>query len=336
MVLLGALSAFAGCNAHTHYPFQGSPVAPPQAPARESGFSDYSFRPADLTLQDGGKNGYGYNLWRLSMPASYDNGQPGNLVTGTYYAGVRPGRHPLVIVLPVWGVSDYPSARMAETIVRRSRGAVNVLLVDGERRLVAWPDIAASTSAGAFAAQLDDAASRLRHAILDIRRVMDWADRRPELDGRRIGLVGFSVGAVVGSLVAQNDRRVRSAALVMGGADIPAIMGRCPRSKGRTREAVRERLGLSRRRYERAIAGAFSGLDPLDYPGRVDPSGMLIVDAAYDECIPPGSREALWEVLGRPERITMHYGHRGAFLAMTPLGLNFLRDRLYAHLEDTL
>lgn len=95
-------------------------------------------------------------------------------------------------------------------------------------------------------------------------------------------------------------------------------------------------LGLELREYEQVINGIFEELDPAHYPNRVDPRSVLIVDAGKDDCIPEASRRAWWETLGRPERISMNYSHRGSFLAMTPLGFNLLRNKVYEHLEKTL
>jgi len=297
---------------------------------------DYRPTPGRLVLENTGSRRRGYSIHRFSMPAGFENGQPDNLLTGTYYASSLPGRRPLVVILPVWGVSEYPSTSMAGALVNRSRGGMNVLRVDGKRRLLPWESIARSSTPEQFAARLSNAAERLRHAVIDARRLIDWAGKRREIDPDRIGLVGFSISAVTGSLVVQSDPRIRAAALVMGGAQISRIVSRCPGNEEETRSRIMHNLGLDLADYERSIRQAFRGLDPADYPHRVDPHGILLVDAGKDDCIPGESREAWWETLGRPERISMNYSHRGSFLAMTPLGFNFLKKRIYEHLAGTL
>jgi hypothetical protein len=52
--------------------------------------------------------------------------------------------------------------------------------------------------------------------------------------------------------------------------------------------------------------------------------------------MPARSRAALWEAMGRPERFTMHYGHKTSFLAMTPLGPNFMRNKALQFLDRVL
>lgn len=279
---------------------------------------------------------HGYLTHGFSMPGSFENGQPGNLITGTYYDSGLPGKKPLVIVLPVWGVSEYPSAMMSRAILKRSDGGMNVLRVDGRNRIMAWEDIERSANLEEFIAGVSNSATRLKHAVIDVRRLIDWAVERDEIDKNRIGLVGFSVSAFTGTLVMQSDPRIRSGALIMGGAKIGKIMSECPGNEKTTREGVIRNLGLNIRNYENTITALFEGLDPTDYPHRVNPESVLITDAAKDDCISKEARDAWWEALGRPERLSFNYDHRRSFLAMTPLGFNFLRKRIYEHLERTL
>jgi hypothetical protein len=87
---------------------------------------------------------------------------------------------------------------------------------------------------------------------------------------------------------------------------------------------------------ERRLEPIFAPLDPASHPGKVDPQEVLIVEAARDECIPESAREALWGSMGRPERIRLPHRHKRAFLAMTPLGFNWLRHRIGSFLLRTL
>lgn len=328
------LSALVGCISHVHYPLDTRAVPVSHAPAVET----FDYRPSrgDVTVHEPAGQRRGYVTRRITMPASFENGQPGNLITGTYYAHPSPGTRPLVIVLPVWGVSEYPSIKMSHTILDRSDGAMNVLRVHGEHRLVDWKAIERSATLKEFIAGVSNAARRLKHAVIDTRRLVDWAQSRPEIADDRIGMVGFSISAVSGTLAAQSDPRIQSSVLMMGGAEIGRIVSECPGNEEDTREAIIDRLDIDVSEYEQTVNTLFTGLDPADYPNRVDPRSVLLVDSGEDKCIPEQSREAWWKALGQPERISMNYSHRQSFLAMTPLGFNFLRRKAYEHLDSTL
>ena len=79
-----------------------------------------------------------------------------------------------------------------------------------------------------------------------------------------------------------------------------------------------------------------SVVDPANYPDRVDPNRVLIIEANRDKCVPEKSREDLWLALGKPERISMNYDHAPAFYSMTPLGLSWMRRRIWEFLEPRL
>lgn len=326
--------ALAGCVSHVRYPLEPRFLQVSRAPALE--MFDYVPTASEVTLGEPSGHKHGYLTRGFSMPGSFENGQPGNLFTGMYYESGLPGKKPLVIVLPVWGVSEYPSVMMSRAILKRSDGEMNVLRVDGRNRIIAWEDIEHSTNLKEFITRVSNSAARLKHAVIDVRRLIDWAEKRDEIDKHRIGLVGFSVSALGGTLVMQSDPRISSGALIMGGAKIGKIMSECPGNEQDTREGVMKNIGLGIRDYENTITALFEGLDPTDYPNRVNPANVLIADAAKDDCISKESRDAWWEALGRPERLSFNYGHRRSFLAMTPLGFNFLRKRIYEHLKKTL
>ncbi len=84
------------------------------------------------------------------------------------------------------------------------------------------------------------------------------------------------------------------------------------------------------------VVPMFLTIDPASYPGRTDPSRVLIIEAGRDTCVPENCRDDLWEALGRPEKITLDYGHKKAFLSFTPLGNNWMRRQIWDFFEAKL
>jgi hypothetical protein len=173
--------------------------------------------------------------------------------------------------------------------------------------------------------------------MIDARRLVDWAEQRPEIDGNRVALIGFSIAASVAAGILTQEPRFAAAALVMGGAEQHKIMAYCsgPRLT-EVRERVARDFGWTAEDFEVLLEPIMRGVDAAHYPGRVDPKKVLIVDASLDDCMAPECRDSLWEVMGRPERLTMNYDHRRAFYSMTPLGFNWLRYRIWEFLEPRL
>lgn len=322
-----------GCISRIHYPASEATF---ELQAQPISLFEYSPSSSSLQLTENQGKYKKYRILNFSLPSSFENGQPGNRFTGQYFYNKTRKNNPLVIVLPVWGVSEYPSEKMTKALLKRGDGKLNVLRLNGLNRLVNWKQIESAQNYDEFLSQVEDARKRVRHLIIDVRRMIDWAQTRTEIDAERIGLVGFSINAIMGTLVHQTDPRIKASVLIMGGTGLGKIVSECPGNEKQTRDAVLDRLNLSQERFEESVTRILKDVDPASYPMRVNPSTSLIFDAAKDECIPSTGRENWWLTLGRPERVTLKYDHRRAFYAMTPLGFNYIRAKTYDFLEQHL
>ncbi len=172
-----------------------------------------------------------YELRLLEIPSIGENAQDGNLITARYFKSTVPGTHPLVIVLPIWGTYTYPPRKISSTIQRLSEGDVHVLSVQGENYLVDWPGIVAAKNESEFLELWREALEHQRVTMIDVRRLIDWAAQRPEIDADRVGLVGFSLGAMVAGNIVTQEPRLAATVLVMGGAHTHEIISRWKRAQ---------------------------------------------------------------------------------------------------------
>jgi dienelactone hydrolase len=329
--LLAAV-ALVGCAARIHVPFMpddklAGPMLVRAAPS-EFDYIDSLPHPAHvMTAEDAA-----YRTISLAFPSAGENGQAGNLVTARYYRSKGKGAKPLVIVLPIWGIHTYPSNTISAGL-RKHGGNINVLQIDGERPLLDWDAVGDTRTEAEFFKLLDQLIGRFVSTVIDIRRVVDWAQTQPDVDPQRIALIGFSMGALVASVAMANEPRLAAGVLVMGGADPHDVLATCDQEIARGREHVLEHLGWSLDKYRTELAKALAGINPARFAGMVDPRRVLIIEAAADSCMPRTSRERLWRAMGRPERIAYLYDHRMAFLAMTFLGGNDLQQQIYRFLD---
>jgi len=277
-----------------------------------------------------------YVVQSLSFPSIGDNGQRGNLVTALYYQSQRPGKKKLVVVLPIWGTHTYPSRKITESLMDYSDGEMNILRILGKDYLFDWDTMSAISSEQELIAVSRQMVERVRTHVKDVRRVIDWAEAQPGVDPNRIGLIGFSLAATIASLVVENEPRIGASALAMGGANINEMFASCFGRAKETREAITERLGWSRETFERKLAQPLAPINPASFAGQANPDRILMFDARYDTCMPRTSREALWQALGQPQRITWPHNHKMAFLTMTFLGGNTMQRKIYQFLDETL
>ena len=334
-----SVSSFLGCNAHIQTPFQPDVSTRPE---RQTGYHilAYEKRPVPFEksiIEQDPKSAY--RVLHLKIPSIGENGQDGNLIEALYYRSNFTEKLPLVIVLPIWGEGfglTYPPEKITATLRLRNHGSMHILHVLGERDMSDWEAVGEAKTEDEFLSNMARIAQREAVKIVDISRLVDWAETREEIDAARIGLIGFSRSAVTAGMAAVKEPRFAAVVLVMGGARPHRILATCDGDAGRPREKILQRFGWTAADYEQAIEPLFRPIDAANYPGRTDPSRILLFDAHKDKCIPQDARDDLWEVLGRPERISFLYGHDMSFLAMTPLGFNWMRREVYEFFERTL
>lgn len=277
-----------------------------------------------------------HDIVRFALSQSGSNAEPGNSVDGQYFRSRKRGPHPLVVVMPIWGTSSYPPSKVSSGYARHSRGDAHVVWIYGTVPLFPWDELAAAPTESAFAAMARDSAERYRAAVIDMRRLIDWAETRPEIDASRIAFVGFSMSALVIATLVGNDSRVAAAVLMMGAANYADVFATCGDRAGQVRRHVLTSFGWTLEEYREFFSGLFTPADPMQYAGRYDPDTIFMIDAMFDDCMPESARAALWEVTGHPRRLTMLYRHRRAFYSLTPLGLNYARRKIYRFLDDVL
>ena len=277
-----------------------------------------------------------HDVLPISYRSSGANGHSENRVEGVYFRSSAAGAHKLVIVLPIWGIREYPSEKISYGYARHSKGDANVIWIFGRTPLIPWEALSSTTSEKEWIVRAEDGVERYRTAVINIRRLLDWAETREEIDASRVAIVGFSMSALVAATVLGNDHRISSAVLMMGGARLADVFANCNSKVGRAREHVLESYGWSLAQFHDFFEQRIGIADPIHYFGHYNPERTLMIDAAFDDCMPASSRDALWEATGRPERISLLYKHKAAFYGMTPLGLNFLRWKIYRFIDRVL
>lgn len=274
----------------------------------------------------------GHRSFFLTFPSVGKNGQKGHLVTGRYFQSKIPGEKKLVVILPIYGSSTYPPEIMSEHFTRWSNDSdTNVLLIQGDRDLFEWELLANAKTEKEFFASLKKSVYWIESTVADIRLLLNWAVKRPEVNPRRMGVVGFSIGAILASRLMNEDQRVSVGVFAMGGSNLHTIFARSDAEFIKPMQSnARINFGWDRRELEEKLKPIFAPIEPSGCLGKINPARVLIFDAEFDDYIPRNSRDAFWQELGEPERITFLYRHKEAFLfSMTILGFNYL-DRTAA------
>lgn len=125
--------------------------------------------------------------------------------------------------------------------------------------------------------------------VVDLRRAIDYLQTRPDIDKRRIGYLGFSMGAMLGAVLGGVDARVRALCLAVPGGGFVTIakhIASYPLLRAHWPITINPQI-------MRTIQEVANITDPIHYIGRVAPRPLLILTARYDEVIPPAASQAL-------------------------------------------
>lgn len=211
-------------------------------------------------------------------------------------------RHPAILVLPITQGDSY-TKQMAHRLAQEGYVA---LRFRSHGHLMAARNRTDALSAFE---------ELLREDVKDVLRGVEWLIRQPFVDPERIGLVGVSMGALIGSVVAGTDTRIRGAVLILGGGDLAGILFS---SKEPTIVALRKRIeeeeDFSRKELIAEAERRLYHVDPLTYAFRLDPGRILMINAQFDRVIKRRYSKKLWEAAGHPPMILLPAGHYTAGL----------------------
>ena len=257
-----------------------------------------------FTLEAAPEEGPEFATWHLRYDA-IDRQDPKNPTVHAVLRYPRAGSNALLVVLPILG-GDYSET---DWFARGLAGIGLATLRFDRKTDILDPD-------GDF----ELAARRIRDTVVDVRRALDlFAADSPlahqPMRFERVGLLGISMGSMIGNLIAAYDSRIDAAALVLSGGDFANVLD-CARDEIEVKAFLE---GLASRGYDadrirREAHGSLDGVDPLRHAASLDPATTLLIQGRFDPIIPFESGTRLWEAAHRPERIVLPSGHYSAVL----------------------
>lgn len=152
---------------------------------------------------------------------------------------------------------------------------------------------------------LDHTMVAIRQTVLDCRYAAAWLAARPEVDADKLGLVGTSLGSLIGANVAAAEPRLKNVCLLLPAGGLVDAFYDHPRAKPYA--AVVDLLG-GKDALKKAIAPA----DPLTYAPQLKLRNLLLLAASRDDVLPPKAATALWEATGKQAIVWFDATHVGA------------------------
>ena len=242
----------------------------------------------------------GVEISHLTFPSPVTTPTPeNNTVHAEYYRPKGAGPFPAVIVLDITGGDQKLSRFIAATLAQnRIAGLFVQMAYYGPRR-------PPGSRLRLLSTNIPHTMGAIRQTVLDCRCAAAWLAARPEVDAKRVGILGTSLGSFVATLTGEMDRRISRVAILLGGGGLVDAYYDHPQAApyrklwelvGGTKEQVKELL---------------APVDPLTKAANLRDRRVLMVAAKRDEIVPPSAAVALWEAMGKPKIVwydTTHYG----------------------------
>lgn len=131
--------------------------------------------------------------------------------------------------------------------------------------------------------------------VHDARRLVDYLQTRSDIDPDRIYLVGASYGAITGTVVLAQEKRIKAGVLVVGGGNL-RLFAKAP-------EIRREVPGWLLPALGPIIAFLIGPAEPVLHAPKTAGTPVLMQNGSNDGVIIPESGEALYAALGEPKEI---------------------------------
>lgn len=220
-----------------------------------------------------------------------------NTVHAEYFRPLSEGKHPGVIVLHILG-GDFDLSRL----VARQLASNGVAAL-----FIKLPYYGPRKEPGVDIAMVDtnphQTVKGFNQAVLDIRRGAAWLAAQEEVDPEQLGITGISLGGITTSLAAAGEPRFKKVCPILAGGDIVRVSAESPEAA-----VFREKWIADGGTIEELVE-VLRPIDPVTHAERVKGRKIMMINARYDEVVPPACTESLWHAFGEPEIHWYDAGH---------------------------
>ena len=207
------------------------------------------------------------------------------------YLVVPPGKGPFAgIIFMHWGQGDRTEF-LSEALIYAKIGAVS-LLIDA-------PHNRAESSQSKVSDPMKKEYETYIQLVIDLRRGVDLLLARKDVDSKRLGYVGHSLGATWGGALAGVEKRIKAYALVGGLPSLTDVFGDDQYAKLMQSHYNKEQL----LKYTEIL----SPINPENFVGLAQPGSILFQFARHDRYISESVARAYEEAAGKSHEVKWYY-----------------------------
>jgi len=146
----------------------------------------------------------------------------------------------------------------------------------------------------------------LRQTVIDLRRAIDFLQSRREIDAKRIGYIGLSMGGILGGILAGVDERVQAPILIVAGGDWGYLFAKSQHPAAAQLRQKQPELFNNPQKVNEVLGP----VDPVNWVGRISPRPLLMINGKDDQIVPKECTERLFAAAKQPKEIVwLEGGH---------------------------
>ena len=304
------LMSCSGCAA---VPSPSTTAQQKSLPPDLTGYYAYDRKTLKATVKSSNEKS-GYRILRVELgPENTTDFRP---IRADWYRPQRSGRLPVVLMSPILAGNDLYVREFARFYAARGLHAV---LVYRQKEV--------------FSADRDlgDIEKHFQESIIQLRQTIDWLETQEGVDPERIGTFAVSLGAILTTVLAAVEPRIKASVFGLpAGRIAEIIMSSQDKTIRKRRKAYLEKHGWSQRQALERLQQVIIS-EPMRFAPAIDPGRTLVIVGLFDRVLGIGRSLDLWQTMGRPKLIALPTGHYTAYFA-TP----YLKLVTYSFLKRSL
>jgi len=237
-------------------------------------------------------------VYRLTFPSPVESPhKENNTVHAEYYRPAGKGPFPATIVLDITGGDQSLSRSISTHLAQHGIGALFVQMAYyGPRR-------PPNSNLRLLSPNMNHTTAAIRQTVLDLRCAAAWLESRPEVDAKRLGILGTSLGSFMAALTAEMEPRLGRAIVLLGGGGF--VDGYWDHPQAAPYRKTYEAFGGTKEAVKKLLAP----IDPLTCAGNLKQCKLLMIAGKNDEIVPPRMAESLWQASGKQRILWYDCGH---------------------------
>lgn len=213
------------------------------------------------------------------------------------YLPKKEGKKPAVVISPILGgnmVVDIFAKYFAK------RGYVAIIV---HRKKTFWDESQETKQIEQY----------LRSSIIRLRQSIDWLEREPYVNPDQLFGLGVSYGAILHTVLAAVEPRLKYHILAMPGGPLPEVIMNCPDAGVKKLVTKLEKAGWSREKIYTELKREIK-TDPIYFAPYVPKDRVLVLLALFDKIVGASHTYQLWHAMDRPKLKVIPLGHYGGLL----------------------